>query len=73
LIETAPSSAAFVSASTAALKPETSPKVFSATSLAIYAQNVSGTYSYQTAPSATIPHTWATGDQIIIKTARLAA
>ena len=45
----------------------------SATSIEIHVQNASGTYTTLGSLSATIPHTWATGDQIIINTVRLAA
>lgn len=45
----------------------------STTSVEVHAQNSAGTYVALTQLSATVPHTWATGDQIIIKTVRIAA
>ena len=48
-------------------------RVLTSTSIAIYAQAVGGTYATLAGLSATIPHTWATGDQIIVNTVRLAA
>jgi len=48
-------------------------KQASSTSVEILAQSTSGAYAAVATISATVPHTWATGDQIIVKTVRLAA
>ena len=48
-------------------------RVSSATNIEIHAQTSSGAYVSLASLSATVPHTWATGDQIIVKTVRLAA
>lgn len=45
----------------------------SATSVEVLAQGAGGTYTTAVGISSTIPHTWATGDQIIVNTVRLAA
>jgi hypothetical protein len=45
----------------------------STTSVAVAAQLASGTYVTAATLSATVPHTWAVNDQIIVKTVRLAA
>lgn len=45
----------------------------SSTSIELMAQNSAGTYLSIGGISATVPHTWATGDQIIVNTVRLAA
>ena len=45
----------------------------SATAITIHAQNTSSTYASVATLSATVPHTWAVSDQIIVKTVRLAA
>lgn len=44
-----------------------------ATSLMVYAQTAGGSFVSLSPLNAGIPHTWATGDQIIVKTVRLAA
>lgn len=48
-------------------------RVASATTLEIHAQTAGGTYVSLASLSATVPHTWAVSDQIIVKTVRLAA
>lgn len=45
----------------------------STTSIEVYAQTSNGAYVSAAALTATIPHTWATSDKIIINTVRLAA
>lgn len=42
------------------------PLDFSSTYMTLMASNAAGTYTTQVAMSSTIPHTWATGDQISI-------
>ena len=48
-------------------------RVSSATNIEIHTQTSSGAYVALASLSSTVPHTWATGDQIIVKTVRLAA
>ena len=45
----------------------------STTAVEVHAQTASGTYVSLASISATVPHTWAVSDQIIVKTVRLAA
>ena len=48
-------------------------RVSSANNIEIHAQGAGGSYVSLASLSATVPHTWATGDQIIVNTVRLAA